>query len=92
MVEQERILNVSGLEPPEPMVIVLEATEELMPGQYLRVLNNREPYPLYPILEEDGFKHRIQEGRETSFEIFIWGEKDSDAEAAVCAAMGLHDE
>lgn len=88
--EQERVLNVSELEPPEPMEKILDATEILTPGQYLRVLHNREPFPLYSILEENGFKHRIQEGRETLFEIFIWRRGDSGAEEVACAAMGSH--
>ena len=88
--EQERVLNVSKLEPPEPMEKILDATEILAPGQYLRVLHNREPFPLYSILEESGFKHRIQEGQETLFEIFIWRRGDSNAEEVVCAAMGSH--
>ena len=88
--EQERVLNVSELEPPEPMERALEATEILAPGQYLRILHNREPFPLYTILEENGYKHRIREGQETLFEIFIWRKDDRIAEKAVSAAMGSH--
>ena len=88
--EQECVLNVSELEPPEPMERGLEATEILAPGQYLRILHNREPFPLYTILEESGYRHRIHEGQETVFEIFVWRRDDSIAEKAVGAAMGSH--
>jgi uncharacterized protein (DUF2249 family) len=88
--EQEHVLNVSELEPPEPMERVLEATEILAPGEYLRILHNREPFPLYTILENNGYKHRIREGQETLFEIFIWHKDDSIAGKAVSAAMESH--
>lgn len=87
--EQEQILDVSELAPPEPMERILEAIETVSAGQYLRVLHSREPFPLYAILEESGFRHRIRDGQATLYEIFIWRREDSVAEKAVGAAMGL---
>ncbi len=83
--KQERVLDVSGLEPPEPMERVLEAIETHASGQYIRMLHHREPFPLYGILENIGFKHLTRVGQETSFEIFIWRRGDEVAEAAVFA-------
>jgi uncharacterized protein (DUF2249 family) len=86
--EHEIILNVSDLEPPEPLERVLAAIETLVPGQYLRMLHNREPFPLYTILEDAGFKYAVREGQETMFEIFIWRRNDDEATAAVRSVTG----
>jgi uncharacterized protein (DUF2249 family) len=54
-------LDVRGLEPPLPMVEVLEALEGLEPGQRLEVLHDRCPVFLYPQLDERGFVHETDE-------------------------------
>jgi uncharacterized protein (DUF2249 family) len=51
------VVDVRGLEPPEPMVRVLERAEELAPGQTLIVVHDRRPLFLYPQLEARGFAH-----------------------------------
>lgn len=53
---QEVYLDVCGLQPPEPMERVLEALADLKPGQQLRMLIDREPRPLYRILERNGYR------------------------------------
>ena len=88
--EHEIILNVSDLEPPEPLEKALDAIETLTPGQYLRMLHNREPFPLYTILEDTGFKYTVREGQETVFEIFIWRRNDDVAAAAIHSVAGPH--
>lgn len=58
----ERItLDVRGLEPPQPMVRVLEAVERLEPGQTIEVLHERRPMFLYPQLDDRGFAHETDE-------------------------------
>lgn len=79
----EILLDVSDLPPPEPMERILEALEELDPGQYLRVLHRREPWPLFSMLDEMGFAHRLQAREPPGFEILIWSAHDGAAEAAV---------
>jgi uncharacterized protein (DUF2249 family) len=54
-------LDVRGLEPPLPMVRVLEAVETLAPGQRLEVLHDRRPLFLYPQLEARGLRHVTDE-------------------------------
>lgn len=44
-----------GLEPPQPMVRILEALPNLGPGDRLVVQMDREPLLLYPELERRGF-------------------------------------
>jgi uncharacterized protein (DUF2249 family) len=56
-----RVLDVRGLEPPEPMVKILEALEELIPGEVLEVLHERRPMLLYPQLDDRGFVHETDE-------------------------------
>jgi uncharacterized protein (DUF2249 family) len=55
------VLDVRGLEPPKPMVRVLEALDRLAPGQRLEVRHDRRPIFLYPQLEDRGFAHETDE-------------------------------
>ncbi len=50
-------LDVRGLEPPAPLVRVLETLDRLAPGQRLEVRHDRRPVFLYSQLEERGFVH-----------------------------------
>ncbi|OGK83793.1 MAG: hypothetical protein A2X52_20830 [Candidatus Rokubacteria bacterium GWC2_70_16] len=54
-------LDVRGLEPPQPMVRVLEQLDGLAAGQDLEVIHDRRPLFLYPQLEERGFAHETDE-------------------------------
>lgn len=54
-------IDVSDLVPPEPMVRILEALEELSPGQTLLVEHVRRPVFLYPRLDELGYQHETRE-------------------------------
>jgi uncharacterized protein (DUF2249 family) len=56
-----RVLDVRGLEPPEPMVQVLEEVERLGPGAELEVRHDRRPMFLYPQLDERGLVHETDE-------------------------------
>ncbi len=54
-------IDVRGLEPPQPMVRVLELLDTLEPGQRLEVLHDRRPLFLYPQLDAQGFVHETEE-------------------------------
>jgi uncharacterized protein (DUF2249 family) len=56
--QDDILLDVRGLLPPEPLERVLEALDQLTPGKRLRMLIDREPLPLYRILERNGYRHR----------------------------------
>jgi len=56
-----QVLDVRGLEPPEPMVRVLEVAGRLGPGAELEVRHDRRPTFLYPQLDERGFVHETDE-------------------------------
>jgi uncharacterized protein (DUF2249 family) len=55
------VLDVRALEPPQPMVRVLEEAERLGPGDELEVRHERRPVFLYPQLDERGFAHETDE-------------------------------
>ena len=55
------VVDVRGLEPPEPMVRILHAVERLKAGETIEVLHERRPLFLYPQLDERGFKHETDE-------------------------------
>jgi len=75
----EQFLDVNMLEPPEPMERILSAIDALAQGCYLRVQIHREPFPLYDILNREGFSHAIRTGRHSAFELFIWHHQDEIA-------------
>lgn len=65
-------INVCGLEPPEPLERVLEALSALQTGQRLRVLIGREPFPLYRILDNNGYQHKTTPREDYLYEVLIW--------------------
>ena len=54
-------LDLRGLEPPEPMLRVLERLDTIGPGQSLTVLHDRRPVFLYPQLDARGFHHDTED-------------------------------
>lgn len=65
-------IDVCGLEPPEPMERVLDALNMLKPGQRLKVLIPREPYPLYTVLDRNGYAHETRSREDFLYEVLIW--------------------
>jgi uncharacterized protein (DUF2249 family) len=65
------VLDVRGLEPPEPMVRTLEALERLPEGATLVQLNVRVPQFLLAELEARGFTYEVREQREGLVRLFI---------------------
>lgn len=55
------VLDVRGLEPPEPMVRVLARLDALAPGGEFTVLHERRPLFLYPQIEDRGCVHETDE-------------------------------
>ncbi len=58
---RRRVIDVRGLEPPQPMVLVLEAADRLQPGEQVEVIHDRRPVFLFPQLEERGLEHETDE-------------------------------
>jgi TusA-related sulfurtransferase len=50
-------LDARGLEPPQPMMKILEALAALPAGTVLAANTDRQPMLLYPMLEQRGFTY-----------------------------------
>jgi TusA-related sulfurtransferase len=74
-------LDVSALPVPEPLERVLDALADLPPGDRLRVLHRREPFPLYDLLARMGYRWEAQ-GEEGHYQILIWPESRPSQAAA----------
>lgn len=79
---RERLLDVSELEPPEPLQRVLAATARLGEGEFLHVLHRREPLLLYPELDRRGFCYLATFEGDYACEVFIWRDGDEPAAEA----------
>jgi uncharacterized protein (DUF2249 family) len=64
-------LDVRGLEPPEPMVRIVAALDALTAGGSVRVKIDRQPLPLYRMLERNGYVYEERPGDDSVFEITI---------------------
>ena len=60
-------LDARGLEPPQPMVKILETIATLPDGAELRARTDRRPMHLYAQLEERGFTGQTEEQGDGSF-------------------------
>jgi TusA-related sulfurtransferase len=67
----EILVDARGLEPPQPMEKVLQTLALLRPGQSIRLLLHREPFPLYALLAERGYRHATQMETDGSYVILI---------------------
>lgn len=64
-------VDVSGLLPPEPMERILEALSLLAPDAALQVLIDREPFPLYRVLERHDYRYRLTPREDGRFDLRI---------------------
>ncbi len=69
--EDVLLIDVRGLEPPEPMVRTLEALAVMPRGKTLVQINVRVPQFLLPKLKERGFTYEIREQSEDIVRLFI---------------------
>ena len=67
----EIYLDLRGMFPPEPMEHVLDALAALAPGQQVRLLIDREPHPLYRILESNGYVYCRSEPEPGLYQVII---------------------
>jgi uncharacterized protein (DUF2249 family) len=66
-----QVLDVRGLEPPEPMARTLAALQALPPGGTLVQLNVRFPQFLLPHLEREGYTWEVREQSDELVRVFI---------------------
>jgi uncharacterized protein (DUF2249 family) len=66
------VVDARGLEPPEPMVRVLESLDQLPFGERLLLLIHREPRPLMRVLDQNGYDARCACDPDGTFRVVIW--------------------
>jgi uncharacterized protein (DUF2249 family) len=66
------VLDVRGLEPPEPLMRTLTALETLPEGHQLLQVNARVPQFLFPMLVERGFACEVDESHADRVLVRIW--------------------
>lgn len=71
MIGDEILIDARGLEPPEPLEKVMAALHLLRLGQSIRLLLHREPFPLYPLLAQQGYGHETTAQSDGSYVILI---------------------
>lgn len=67
----EILIDARGLEPPEPLERVLAALARRRPGQRVRLLLHREPFPLYTLLQQMGLTYTTELMGDANFCILI---------------------
>jgi uncharacterized protein (DUF2249 family) len=65
-------IDVTGMEPPEPMLAILEALEALPDGGALLVKLDREPHPLFRVLEQNDYRRSGGWREDHSYQLLIW--------------------
>jgi len=68
--QEERVLDLCGLDPPEPLLRVFAALDAA-PDHPLRARFPHEPFPLYAMLKAGGWVHRGTARDDGSFEVLI---------------------
>jgi len=66
------VIDARGLEPPRPFELALEAICEMAPGDRVHLLLEREPHPLFRMLERNGYRYRVHRDAPGYFDIEIW--------------------
>ena len=78
----ERYLDVSTLEPCEPLERSISAAQQLETGDFLHILHRQEPRLLFPLLRDSGYQwEQTFSGR--GVEVFVWRDSDASAEKQV---------
>jgi uncharacterized protein (DUF2249 family) len=65
------VIDARELEPPEPFERVMEALSALQKGEEIMLVINREPFPLYRVLERNGYRYKASMFPDGRFEIVI---------------------
>ena len=67
------VIDARGMHPPEPFERVMAALDDLVPGDRIVLVLDREPTPLYRVLRQNGYAYRADwDADRTKCEISIW--------------------
>ena len=69
---RELVLDVRGMEPPDPLYRVLETIDDFAIGDTLTLVIDCEPLPLFRILDRNGYAYRSEPGSESLRRVTIW--------------------
>jgi TusA-related sulfurtransferase len=69
------VLDVRGLQPPEPLMRTLAALETLPEGHVLVQINSRVPQLLFPMLAEQGYACEVDDSRAEEVLVRIWRQR-----------------
>jgi len=75
----EVTLDASEMEPPKPFERATEILRQLEPGQYLRMLHRRLPYPLFEFCQAMSLTHSVIKGSATPYQISVYFPADEQA-------------
>jgi hypothetical protein len=70
--EKNIIIDCRDMEPPEPMIAVLEKVESLQSDQKIIMIHRKEPNLLYAKLKERGCEFELKTFENESIELTIW--------------------
>ena len=69
---REVVVDVRGMEPPQPLELILETIGTFAVGDKLKVLIDCEAKPLYKILDRNNYGYHVEPGADSIYEITIW--------------------
>jgi len=69
---EEFTLDAREMAPPEPFDKAVEILQHLKPGEYLRMLHRRVPYPLFEFCSALSLDYSFRETPASDFEIIIY--------------------
>jgi hypothetical protein len=75
----ETTLDARDMAPPEPFDKATTILRQLQPGQYLRMLHRRVPYPLFEFCRAMSLAYAVHENAAAACEIIIYFPADEQA-------------
>ncbi len=75
----ETTLDARDMAPPEPFDKATAVLRQLQPGQYLRMLHRRVPYPLFEFGRAMSLAYTVNEDTAAACEIIIYFPADEQA-------------
>ena len=75
----ETTLDARDLAPPEPFDKATAILRQLQPGQYLRMLHRRVPYPLFEFCQALSLAYTVTEDAAGACEVIIYFSADEQA-------------
>ena len=75
----ETVLDAREMVPPEPFDKATAILRQLQPGQYLRMLHRRVPYPLFEFCQAMSLTYSVNEDTAGTCKVIIYFPADEQA-------------